>query len=140
MLEPEGEMISQGIQAVYHEPVAAIPAAEATWDGTDTGNPHVPEGPWPKRHPVLPTGVVVPWCLWVEKAFPHTQHAAFPIGVFFLVNIHQKYLILLGASHVGDAKPPHCHAVSRKVVEMEATAQQLGSRISSIPFIRLWRA
>ena len=133
-------MISQDVQAVYHEPVAAIPAVEATWDGTNTGDPHAPEGPQPKRHPALLTGVAVPWCLWAERAFPHTQHTAFPIGAFFLVNSHQRHLVLLGASHVGDAKPPRCHAGSRKVVEMEATVRQLGSRTSSIPFVWLWRA
>ena len=71
VLELEGEMISQDVQAVYHEPVMAIPAAEVTWGGTDTGDPHVPGGPQPERHPVLPTGVAVPWRLWVETAFPH---------------------------------------------------------------------
>ena len=92
MLELEGEMISQGVQAVCHEPV--IPVKEATLGGTDTDDLHVPGDLQPKRRPALLTGVTVPWRLWAEKAYPHTQHAAFPTGVSFLVNILQIHLFL----------------------------------------------
>ena len=139
MLELEGEMISQGVRAVCHEPVAAIPVKEATLGGTNTNNLHVPGDLQPKRCPALLTGVAVLWHLWAEKAFPHTQHAAFPIGVFFLVNSHQVHLFLLGC-HVEElALPTHViqllgevlstdEAASAELREAEAVHQTRNSR------------
>ena len=128
----EGEMISQGVWAVDHELVAAIPVKEATLDGTDTSDSHVPGDLPPKRRPALLTGVAVPWRLWAEKAFPHMQHVAFPIGVFFLVNIHQVHLFLLGVLHAGDAKLPHSHVGPKKVVETGATVHGWDHRLHQL--------
>ncbi len=136
----EGEMISQDVRVVGHELVAAIPAKGATLDGTDTNNPHVPGGQLPKRRLALLADIAVPWHSWVEKAFPHMQRVVFPNGVFSLVDIHQAHLFQLGASHAGDAKPPHFHVDLRKAAEMGATVQWLESWTSPTLGIQLWKA
>ncbi len=70
---------------------------------------------------------------------------AFPTGAFFRVNNHQGLPFLLGALHVYDAKPLHFHAGTKRVVEIEATAQQRESQTSPTLFAwplkaRTWAA
>ncbi len=111
--------------------VAVIPAKGATLDRTGTSSPHELGGQLPKRHLALLTDVAALWHSWAERAFPHMQRVAFPNGISSLVNIHQACHLRLGASHAGDAKPPHFPVGLRKVAETGAIVQRLGLRTSS---------
>ncbi len=133
-------MTSQDARVVSHELVAAIPVKGATLDGTDTNSPHELGGQLPKWRLALLIDVTVPWRSWAERAFPHMQRVAFPNGVSSLVDSHQARHFQLGASHVGDTKPPHFPIGLRKAAETGAIVQRLGSWTSSTLGIQRWKA
>ncbi len=133
-------MASRDAQVVGHEMVAAIPAMGVTLDGTNADGPHELGGQLPKRRLALVIDVAVPWRSWAGKAYPHTQHVAFPNQVFSPGDTHQAHHSQLGALHVGDAKPPHFPIGLKRAVGMGAIVRRRGSLTSSIPGIQRWKA